>query len=113
MPAFVRSRAAAQGARERRRDALCQGDRFCRAAVTSVLPLRSRRWRGALVSNKSVVEFRILESERRPVSAVADQVEVRDVRHVKVSYDLSRRLELLFDPDYALDDRIVMEQFLS
>ncbi|WP_199555638.1 NAD kinase [Sandaracinobacteroides hominis] len=82
-------------------------------ALTALSPFRPRRWRGALVSNKSVVEFRILESERRPVSAVADQVEVRDVRHVKVSYDLSRRLELLFDPDYALDDRIVMEQFLS
>lgn len=82
-------------------------------ALTALSPFRPRRWRGALVTNKSVVEFRILESERRPVSAVADQVEVRDVRHVRIKSDLSRRLELLFDPDYALDDRIMMEQFLS
>ena len=82
-------------------------------ALTALSPFRPRRWKGALVSNRSVVEFRILESERRPVSAVADQVEVRNVVKVVIRSDLSRRLELLFDPDYALDDRIVMEQFQS
>jgi len=82
-------------------------------ALTALSPFRPRRWHGALVSNRSVVEFRILEAERRPVSAVADQVEVRDVVQVKVRSDLGQRLELLFDPEYALDDRILMEQFLS
>lgn len=82
-------------------------------ALTALSPFRPRRWKGALVNNRSVVEFRILDADRRPVSAVADQVEVRDVTHVKIRSDLSRRLELLFDPDYALDDRIVMEQFQS
>lgn len=82
-------------------------------ALTALSPFRPRRWRGALVPSRSVVEFRVLEEGRRPVSAVADQVEVRDVVHVKISSDLSRRLELLFDPDYALDDRIMMEQFQS
>lgn len=82
-------------------------------ALTALSPFRPRRWKGALVGNKSVVEFRILDADRRPVSAVADQVEVRNVTHVKIRSDLSRRLELLFDPDYALDDRIVMEQFQS
>ena len=82
-------------------------------ALTALSPFRPRRWKGALVKNNSTIEFRILESERRPVSAVADQVEVRDVAHVKIKSDLTRRLELLFDPDYALDDRILMEQFIS
>lgn len=82
-------------------------------ALTALSPFRPRRWRGALVKNSSVVEFRVLEAGRRPVSAVADQVEVREVVHVKIISDLTRRLELLFDPDYALDDRILMEQFLS
>lgn len=82
-------------------------------ALTALSPFRPRRWKGALVGNRSVVEFRVLESERRPVSAVADQVEVRNVAHVRITCDLSRRLELLFDPDYALDDRIMMEQFQS
>ena len=51
-------------------------------------------------------------NESRHVGGV-DELEVRDVVHVKITSDLTRRLELLFDPDYALDDRILMEQFLS
>ncbi|MCS6986175.1 MAG: NAD kinase [Sphingomonadaceae bacterium] len=80
-------------------------------ALTAISPFRPRRWRGALIPHRSVVEFRILEAERRPVSAVADQVEVRDVAWVQVATDFGRHLELLFDPEYALDDRILAEQF--
>jgi NAD+ kinase len=82
-------------------------------ALTAISPFRPRRWHGALIPAASRITFRILEAEKRPVSAVADQVEVRDVTAVHVTTDPSRRLELLFDPEYALDDRIVMEQFLS
>lgn len=82
-------------------------------ALTAISPFRPRRWHGALVSNRTVVEFRILEAKKRPVSAVADHVEVRDVTHVRIRNDLDRRLELMFDAEYALDDRILMEQFLS
>ncbi len=82
-------------------------------ALTPLSPFRPRRWRGALLPDASQIEFRILEAEKRPVSAVADQLEVRDVAHVAVTTDRSTTLTLLFDPDYALDDRIVMEQFLS
>ncbi|WP_448586622.1 NAD kinase [Thermaurantiacus sp.] len=82
-------------------------------ALTAISPFRPRRWHGALIPNRSVVEFRILEAERRPVSAVADQLEIRDVKQVRVATDFGRRLELLFDPEYALDDRIFAEQFLT
>jgi NAD+ kinase len=82
-------------------------------ALTPISPFRPRRWRGALIPDTSVVEFRMLEAGKRPVSAVADQVEVRDVDVVRVSTDRSITLELLFDPEYALDDRIAMEQFLT
>ncbi len=82
-------------------------------ALTALSPFRPRRWKGALVNKHSEVEFRILEPERRPVSAVADQLEVRNVASVRIRSDLKQRLELLFDPDYALDDRIMMEQFQS
>ncbi|MFQ3666763.1 MAG: NAD kinase [Sphingomonadaceae bacterium] len=82
-------------------------------ALTAISPFRPRRWHGALLPNRSVVEFRMLEADRRPVSAVADQVEVRDVTHVRVATDFGRALELLFDPEYALDDRIFAEQFLT
>lgn len=82
-------------------------------ALTPISPFRPRRWRGALIPESSVVEFRVLEAGKRPVSAVADQLEIRDVAYVRIAADRSVGLELLFDPDYALDDRIVLEQFLS
>jgi NAD+ kinase len=80
-------------------------------ALTPLSPFRPRRWRGALLPQASVIEFRILESHKRPVSAVADQREVRDVEVVRIVTDKSLRLQLMFDPGYALDDRIVAEQF--
>ena len=82
-------------------------------ALTPISPFRPRRWRGALLSDNAVVELRMLEPGKRPVSAVADQREVREVSRVQVRADASIRLSLLFDPDHALDDRIAMEQFLS
>ncbi|MFZ4689603.1 MAG: NAD kinase [Polymorphobacter sp.] len=82
-------------------------------ALTPISPFRPRRWRGALLPQASRIEFRVLEAQKRPVSAVADQREVRDVASVSVSTNKAIRLELLFDPGYALDDRIVLEQFAS
>ena len=80
-------------------------------ALTPLSPFRPRRWRGALLPQPSVIEFRIREARKRPVSAVADQREVRDVDLVRIVTDKSIRLQLMFDPGYALDDRIVAEQF--
>jgi NAD+ kinase len=82
-------------------------------ALTPISPFRPRRWRGALLPAESVIEFEVREAKKRPVSAVADQLEVRDVAHVKVAMNRAISLQLLFDPDYALDDRISLEQFAS
>ena len=82
-------------------------------ALTPISPFRPRRWRGALLPEASVIEFRVLEADKRPVSAVADQTEVREVASVRVVSNRNISLELLFDPGYALDDRIVLEQFAS
>ena len=80
-------------------------------ALTPISPFRPRRWRGAIIPDDLIVSLRILDPGKRPVSAVADQLEVRDVAIVEVSVDRSRVLTLLFDPEHALDDRIAMEQF--
>ncbi len=80
-------------------------------ALTPISPFRPRRWRGALLPQSSTIEFNVREASKRPVSAVADQLEVRDVATVSVVTDKSITLTILFDPDYALDDRIVLEQF--
>jgi len=82
-------------------------------ALTPISPFRPRRWRGAILTESVRIAFRVLDAIKRPVSAVADQREVRDVATVTVSIDKSRTLKLLFDPEHALDDRIVMEQFAT
>ena len=82
-------------------------------ALTPISPFRPRRWRGAILPDKTRVRIRVLDAGKRPVSAVADQREVREVASVDICIDRSRELTLLFDPEHALDDRITMEQFLS
>ena len=79
--------------------------------LTPISPFRPRRWRGALIPDDNMVSFRVLDPVKRPVSAVADQSEVRDVATVEVTVDRSQALTLLFDPEHALDERITMEQF--
>jgi len=80
-------------------------------ALTPISPFRPRRWRGAILPDRSRVTFRVLEPEKRPVAAVADQKELRDIAEVRIEIDRSRALTLLFDPGHALDERIVAEQF--
>jgi NAD+ kinase len=81
-------------------------------ALTPISPFRPRRWRGAIIPESTLVEFLVLDAAKRPVSAVADQYEVRDIARVAVSIDTERSLTLLFDPEHALDERITMEQFM-
>jgi NAD+ kinase len=82
-------------------------------ALTPISAFRPRRWRGAILPEKARIGLTVLEPAKRPVSAVADQREVRDVAQVEIAIDRSRELTLLFDPEHALDDRITMEQFAS
>ncbi len=79
--------------------------------LTPISAFRPRRWRGALLPSDAVVMFQILEPEKRPVAAVADNVEVRDIRSVEVREDRSLRMTMLFDPDHGLSERIIAEQF--
>jgi len=82
-------------------------------ALTPISPFRPRRWSGAILPDDTAICLRVLEAENRPVSAVADQVEVRDVSMVEIRLDRERSLTLLFDPEHALDERIAMEQFAT
>jgi NAD+ kinase len=82
-------------------------------ALTPISPFRPRRWRGALIPDELKISFRVLDPVKRPVSAVADQIEVRDVSTVEVWVDRLDLLTLLFDPEHALDERITMEQFAA
>jgi NAD+ kinase len=79
--------------------------------LTPISAFRPRRWRGALLPSTAELLFEILESEKRPVAAVADSYEVRDVISVAVSEDRSIAATVLFDPDQGLSERIIAEQF--
>ena len=80
-------------------------------ALTPISAFRPRRWRGALLPHRAKVRFEILESGKRPVSAVADDFEVRDVTAVDVAEDRSISMTLLYDVGHSLDERILAEQF--
>jgi NAD+ kinase len=82
-------------------------------ALTPISAFRPRRWRGALLSHKDKVTFEILEADKRPVSAVADNVEVRDVIQVDVVEDRSLSFTLLFDAGRSLEERVLAEQFTA
>lgn len=80
-------------------------------ALTPISAFRPRRWRGALLPHRARVRFEILESAKRPVSAVADDFEVRDVSAVDVAEDRSIAMTMLYDAGHNLDERILAEQF--
>ena len=81
-------------------------------ALTPISAFRPRRWRGALLPDTASVTIEILEPAKRPVSAVADSTEVRDVAAVTVRQAADMTLSLLFDPEHNLEERILREQFL-
>lgn len=81
--------------------------------LTPISAFRPRRWRGALLPSGADVLFEVLEADKRPVAAVADSTEVRDVISVAVSEDRDVAACVLFDPDQGLSERIIAEQFAA
>jgi NAD+ kinase len=79
--------------------------------VTPISPFRPRRWRGAILPNTAVVMIEVLEPDKRPVSAVADNTEFRDVISVEVKEASDVDIFMMFDPGHSLAERILREQF--
>jgi NAD+ kinase len=82
-------------------------------ALTPICVFRPPRWRGALLPNDALVSFTVLESEFRPVSASADNFEIKNIKTVTIFQDHKRSYTLLFDQDHHLEDRIITEQFIT
>ena len=80
-------------------------------ALTPISAFRPRRWRGALLPDTAQVTLDVLEAEKRPVAAVADHFEFRDVVKVEIAMDHATNLVILHDPGHSLDERILREQF--
>ena len=79
-------------------------------AVTPISPFRPRRWKGKTVNNSNIVEILNLNIKKRPIAAVADNVEVRDVEKVKIMISKKFQFTLLYDKNKSLDKRIASEQ---
>ncbi len=80
-------------------------------ALTPISAFRPRRWRGAILPHKAKVTLTVLETEKRPVAAVADHLEVRNVETVEIAEDKKRSVKILFDPGHSLAERVLNEQF--
>lgn len=80
-------------------------------ALTPISPFRPRRWRGALLPSNVEVRFEILHAHKRPVNAVADYFDVKNVSAVEIKEDREQHMCLLFDPGHSLEERILSEQF--
>ncbi|WP_375683593.1 NAD kinase [Bartonella sp. AP281QHHD] len=80
-------------------------------ALTPVSPFRPRRWHGALLPDTVTVRFDMLEPDKRPVNAAADNIEVKSVHSVTISMATEVTASILFDSNHSWDERILSEQF--
>jgi NAD+ kinase len=81
-------------------------------ALTPICPFRPRRWKGAILPEKSKIVLDIIDPKNRPVSATAGEVEVRNVKKVEVACNFTKSLNLLFDKEHNLEEKILNEQFI-
>ena len=79
-------------------------------AVTPISPFRPRRWKGIIVTDKSKILIKNLDTEKRPISAVADNFEVRNVKSIMIMADKKITFELLYDKNNSLHKKIKIEQ---
>tara|TARA_Y100000816_G_scaffold67400_1_gene44933 strand:- start:15955 stop:16719 length:765 start_codon:yes stop_codon:yes gene_type:complete len=79
-------------------------------ALTPISPFRPRRWKGKLVSDKSKINIINLQSKKRPISAVADNNEIRNIQKIEIKVNQKIKISLLFDRRSSLIKKIKEEQ---
>tara|TARA_Y100000590_G_scaffold424849_1_gene532242 strand:+ start:51 stop:827 length:777 start_codon:yes stop_codon:yes gene_type:complete len=79
-------------------------------AITPISPFRPRRWKGKILSSKSIINIINLNLNKRPISAVADNVEVRNIKNVKIKINNLIKFKLLYDKNNSLAKKIKLEQ---
>ncbi len=81
--------------------------------LTPICPFRPRRWKGALVSHNSKIDFEIKDPIENPVNAVADFQEIQNIAYITIEEIKNESITLLFNKHQNLHDRIIKEQFYS
>jgi NAD+ kinase len=79
-------------------------------AVTPISPFRPRRWKGKIISNSLKIKLINLDPRKRPVAAVADNFEIRNIKSLTVKTNKNINIVLLHDPKRSLEKRIKIEQ---
>ena len=79
-------------------------------AVTPISPFRPRRWKGKIISNKSNINFINLDFKKRPVSAVSDNIELRNIKSLKIQSVKNIKINLLFDKKTSLIKKNELEK---
>ena len=79
-------------------------------SISPISPFRPRRWKGKIVSDKSKIVIRNLNPAKRPISAVADNLEVRNAKSITVKINTKIRFNLLYDKNRSLQKKIKIEQ---
>ena len=80
-------------------------------ALTPISAFRPRRWRGALLSEKSIINIKVLNAEVRKVSVTADNIEFRNINEVSIESSQDKKCKILFDNNHSIEDKILNEQF--
>ena len=79
-------------------------------AITPISPFRPRRWKGKILSSSSIIKIINLNIQKRPISAVADNIEVRNIKNLKIKINNKIKFKLLFDGNNSLSKKIKLEQ---
>tara|TARA_B100001063_G_scaffold246471_1_gene285821 strand:- start:259 stop:1029 length:771 start_codon:yes stop_codon:yes gene_type:complete len=79
-------------------------------SIAPISPFRPRRWKGKIVSDKSKIIIKNLNPSKRPISAVADNIEVRNVKKITVKTNQKIKFNLLYDKNRSLQKKIKLEQ---
>ena len=79
-------------------------------SISPISPFRPRRWKGKIVSDRSKILIRNLNPKKRPISAVADNVEVRNAKHIIIKTNRKIKFNLLYDQNRSLQKKIKLEQ---
>ena len=82
-------------------------------AITPISPFRPRRWKGKAVNNKNSIDIKNLNTKKRPIAAVADNIEVRDIKRVNIKISETIKFILLYDKNKSLEKRIRFEQLIK
>jgi len=79
-------------------------------SISPISPFRPRRWKGKIISDKSIVKIRNLNPKKRPISAVADNLEFRNAKDILIKTNKKIKFNLLYDSNRSLQKKIKIEQ---